>query len=116
MKLLITLLLITSVSCAKTSPTQLMISGCVSVITKANLTWVSPNVFVIHEVSNNPLGYSVVINTDATSITYNGVKTVVTGGQAVLTSVNIQTVSVDVVKTLVLSGNATYIQVIVISN
>lgn len=84
-------------ACAANTSDSVTVSGTVPVMVKVTTTQVSSTEFVIHERSNNPDGYQVIIDTDA--------------GSVLFTNTTHQNDVVDVYKTLRLTQPSSYINV-----
>jgi hypothetical protein len=92
---------------------QFTVSGTVPLVMRASLTQSpsNPLVYSVHEVSNSPTGYTVILNTDATSAKYNGSTINVVDGQAIITQITSQSKSIDILKELSFTSPPTYINI-----
>jgi len=110
------ILLAANLAFADTSSDSITIRGVVPVILTVTVLKTSPIDYVVHEVSNNPDGYVVTLETDAERVVYDGAVIEVIGGQATLTWVTEQTVIVDTDKTLTLDAKTNYVRVTIRPN
>lgn len=107
--------LLCSISQADSSTSAFYVSGIVPVIVKVSITQ-SGSTYYIHEVSNDPNGYTITLLTNATSVTYNGQSYQTVEAEAILTQVTSQTKSIDTIKTLVVNPTTTFLGLTIEAN
>jgi hypothetical protein len=90
---------------ASQSTSQFTVSGNVPVVVKADITPTSnPLIYLIHEISNNPNGYVIILHTDTTD---NGM---------IISNILSQDKSIDNTKELKLTSLASYVSITVTAN
>lgn len=111
--MILSFLFISHVLAATTSNGQFTVSGTVPVTLKASITQSpsNPLTYSVHEVSNSPTGYTIILYTDATSATYNGSNVDLTDGQATITQVPSQDKLIDILKELKFTSVPTYVKI-----
>ena len=112
-KLLIGLLFFATTAQAATSSDSLHISGVVPVVLQATLTRTSDLTFTVHETSNNPHGYRLMMETDSKRAEYDNQPVNIIEGQAVLTETLLQEQTVDVSKSLVFTSKPSFVRIII---
>ena len=103
-------------SFSNSSSTEFGVSGTVPLVLQANADRVSDLIYRVHEVSNSPAGYTVILETDAASIKYNGVLMKIEAGQIVLTQISKQEVSIDIYKNLELNSKSSFVRISIQAN
>jgi len=90
---------------ANQSTSQFEVSGTVPVVVTATLTPTpNPLVYLIHEISNNPSGYTILLQTDTND------------NETIVTQVTSQDKTIDKIKEFTLTSLASYVRIIVITN
>lgn len=98
------------------SNAQIQIYGNVPVIVRADILQKNFNVYDVHEVSNDSNGYVVMIYTDSSSVTYDGVVVQINSNTAVITNVYSQQSTIDIHKQLILTSPVTFVRISAIAN
>lgn len=116
MKLLIFLLLITIPTYATTSLNTIIISTNIPVIATINVTKTSDLIYWVHEFSNNPNGYTVILYTDVTNVTYGRLKLNASNNKIVLTQITHQDTTISTLKRLEFYKSSKINNIEIISN
>ena len=118
MKILFILLTTYSTFCfSKIVTDSFTIVGKVEVALNSFVKKQTETIYVINEVSNNPKGYKIILQTDndIKTVVYDNKKLSVSNGQVILTKVESQTESINQFKSLVFNTIPTLIQVSIVS-